>query len=32
MTFSTNSFSGFASLVLALLPLVVIAGSISTSF
>lgn len=32
MTFSTNSFAGFASLILAVLPLVVIAGSISTSF
>ncbi|CAN5480619.1 hypothetical protein BH10PSE3_BH10PSE3_31060 [soil metagenome] len=32
MTFSSNSFSALASLVLALLPLVVIAGSISTSF
>ncbi len=32
MTFSTNNVSAFASLILALLPLVVIAGSISTSF
>ncbi|CAN5291226.1 hypothetical protein BH10PSE4_BH10PSE4_09000 [soil metagenome] len=32
MTFSTNSVSALASLILALLPLVVIAGSISTSF
>jgi hypothetical protein len=32
MTFTTNSFAGFASLVLAILPLVVIAGSLVTSF
>jgi len=32
MTFSTNSFSGFASIVLAMLPLVVIIGSIVPSF
>ena len=32
MTFSNNAFSGFASLVLAMLPLVVIAGSLVTSF
>jgi hypothetical protein len=32
MSFSSNSFSGFASIVLAMLPLVVIAGSLVTSF
>ncbi|HWU15121.1 MAG TPA: hypothetical protein VN157_14065 [Caulobacter sp.] len=32
MTFSNNAFSGFASIVLAMLPLVVIAGSLVTSF
>jgi len=34
MTFSnsTNSFAGFASLVLAVLPLFVIAGSLLSSF
>ena len=32
MTFSNNSFSGFASIVLAMLPLVVIAGSLVSSF
>jgi len=32
MTFSNNAFSGFASLVLAMLPLVVIAGSLVSSF
>jgi hypothetical protein len=34
MTFSnsTSAFSGFASLVLAILPLVVIAGSLVSSF
>jgi hypothetical protein len=32
MTFSNNAFTGFASLVLAMLPLVVIAGSLVTSF
>lgn len=32
MTFSNNSFAGFASIVLAMLPLVVIAGSLVTSF
>jgi hypothetical protein len=32
MTFSNNSFSGFASIVLAMLPLVVIIGSIVPSF
>jgi hypothetical protein len=32
MTFSTNAFSGFASIVLAMLPLVVIAGSLVSSF
>lgn len=32
MIFSSNSFSAIASLVLALLPLIVIAGSITTSF
>ncbi|CAN7310084.1 MULTISPECIES: hypothetical protein [unclassified Caulobacter] len=32
MTFSNNAFSGFASIVLAMLPLVVIAGSLVSSF
>ena len=32
MTFSNNAFSGFASIILAMLPLVVIAGSIAPSF
>jgi hypothetical protein len=32
MTFSNSAFSGFASIVLAMLPLVVIAGSLVTSF
>ena len=32
MTIKSNSFGGFATLVLALLPLVVIAGSILPSF
>jgi hypothetical protein len=32
MSFSSNRFSGFASIVLAMLPLVVIAGSLVTSF
>lgn len=32
MTFSTNTVSGLASLVLAVLPLVVIAGSLVSSF
>jgi hypothetical protein len=32
MSFSNNAFSGFASIVLAMLPLVVIIGSIAPSF
>jgi hypothetical protein len=32
MTFSNNTISGFASIVLAMLPLVVIIGSIVPSF
>jgi hypothetical protein len=32
MTFSNNAFSGFASIILAMLPLVVIAGSLVSSF
>ena len=32
MTFSNNAFSGFARIVLAMLPLVVIAGSLVSSF
>jgi len=32
MTFSNNAVSGFASIVLAMLPLVVIIGSIVPSF
>ncbi len=32
MTMKTNAIAGFASLVLAVLPLVVIAGSLATSF
>lgn len=29
---NTNAFAGFATLVLAVLPLVVVAGSLATSF
>ena len=32
MSFSNNAFSGFATIVLAMLPLVVIAGSLVASF
>nr|WP_236849503.1 hypothetical protein [Caulobacter henricii] len=32
MTITTNAFSGFATLVLAVLPLAVIVGSLATSF
>ena len=32
MTFSSNALGGFASLVLAVLPLVVIFGSLASSF
>ncbi len=32
MTIKSNAFAGFATLVLAVLPLVVIAGSLVTSF
>jgi hypothetical protein len=32
MTMKTNAVAGFASLVLAVLPLVIIAGSLVTSF
>ncbi|WP_425995390.1 hypothetical protein [Caulobacter sp. DWR1-3-2b1] len=32
MTTNSNSFAGFATLVLAVLPLVVIVGSLATSF
>lgn len=32
MTINTNAFAGFATLVLAVLPLVVIVGSLATSF
>ncbi|MFT4251993.1 MAG: hypothetical protein QM608_05880 [Caulobacter sp.] len=32
MTFSNNAFASLASLVLAVLPLVIVAGSLSPSF
>ena len=32
MTIKSNAFAGFATLVLAVLPLVVIVGSLATSF
>ncbi|WP_421739974.1 hypothetical protein [Caulobacter sp.] len=32
MTIKSNAFAGFATLVLAVLPLVVIAGSLASSF